>query len=301
MNSKQIEKAIQKNAKKVIAESGISSSRAGNKELSHLATKLSSQSIKSLETAQILGERLGRKIVELSQSANKQHLDRGIIRTLVVTKAVPSVDDLPAEVRADATVSKVSQASKAPMSVKPSSPQKVEPVVQPADEPDAEDNAPAIQVEPEDDRVSETDAIGVVEEAAEDDAPTTQVEPEDDQVSETDAIGVVEEAATEDDAPTTQVEPEDDQVSETDAIGVVEEAATEQEEEEVSEPTEEPMEAMPEEEDAATIESDVVAGTAVAEEQDTEDDTAIVASDAVDELLTEEELDTEEEPATEAV
>ncbi|MGC8713930.1 MAG: hypothetical protein ACP5RH_16190, partial [Leptodesmis sp.] len=91
MDSKNIGKAIRKNAKKVIAESGIGSSRSGNKELSHLVSRLSNQPIGSLENAQVLGARLGEKIVELSKASSKNYLDKGVIRTLVITKAIPSV------------------------------------------------------------------------------------------------------------------------------------------------------------------------------------------------------------------
>ncbi len=297
MNSKQIEKAIQKNAKKVIAESGIGSSRAGNKELSHLATKLSSQPIKSLEAAQVFGERLGKKIVELSQSANKQHLDRGIIRTLVLTKAIPSIDDLPAEIQVAATVSNASQVSKAPTTAKSPSPQKAQPVAPLADKADVEDNVPVVQAELEDEEASKTHDTEVAE------------------AVDTD------EADTEDNAPAVQAELEDEEASKTYDTEVAEAVDTEQEEE-VSEPVEELVEAPQEEDDSETTESDAVTDVAVVEEhdaedstveeQDAEDDTAIVTSDTdetleVEQLDTGEELSTEkglesgEEPATEAV
>jgi hypothetical protein len=171
MNNKQIERAIQKNAKKVIAESGIGSSRAGNKELSHLVTRLSSQPIHNIETAQLLGERLGQKIVELSQRSNKQHLDRGIIHTLVLTKTIPSIEEVSARVPTDVPASNASQASQPSASVKPSiSKQKPEPVVQPAAKSAPEDKAPDIQARTDEEFAPKTEIAQVEEE--------TKTEPE---------------------------------------------------------------------------------------------------------------------------
>ncbi|EKQ71310.1 hypothetical protein OsccyDRAFT_0175 [Leptolyngbyaceae cyanobacterium JSC-12] len=94
--SKTIEKAILKGAKKVIAESGIgSSTRSGNKELSHLITSLSKQPFSTVQVAHQYGESLGHKIVELSQQSNKNYLDGGVIRLLRSQKKLPSLTDLP--------------------------------------------------------------------------------------------------------------------------------------------------------------------------------------------------------------
>ncbi len=94
--SKMIEKAILKGAKKVIAESGIgSSTRSGNKELSHLITSLSKQPFSTVQVAHQYGESLGHKIVELSQQSNKNYLDGGVIRLLRSQKKLPSLTDLP--------------------------------------------------------------------------------------------------------------------------------------------------------------------------------------------------------------
>ncbi len=166
MDSKNIGKAIRKNAKKVIAESGIGSSRSGNKELSHLVTRLSSQDINSLESAQVLGARLGEKIVELSQASSKNHLDKGIIRTLVITKAIPSVADLsPATTPVNVPESKTSQPGKvsSPAESLPSVEQ-VQPPVLPADEPDPEDQTPTIETELVEEISSEVPSTQVIEE-----------------------------------------------------------------------------------------------------------------------------------------
>lgn len=165
MGSKNIGKAIRKSAKKVIVESGIGSSRAGNKELSHLATRLSNQPIHSLESAQLLGERLGEKIVELSQTSSKKYLDKGIIRILVVTKAIPSVDDLPiATAPADGTESKTRQTSKTAVSVESlSSMDKVQPAVLPVDEAILEDETIATEAELIEDADFEIPSAQVIE------------------------------------------------------------------------------------------------------------------------------------------
>ncbi|HIK16375.1 MAG TPA: hypothetical protein IGS53_13980 [Leptolyngbyaceae cyanobacterium M33_DOE_097] len=111
MNSKQVERAIQKSAKKVIIESGLASSRAGNKELRHLASKLATQQTTRLETAQMLGTQLGQMVVEYSQKLNKQHLDAGIVRTISLKKALPASTDLPTEAQTASPVSGGSQAN----------------------------------------------------------------------------------------------------------------------------------------------------------------------------------------------
>lgn len=188
MDSKNIGKAIQKNAKKVIAESGIGSSRAGNKELSHLATRLSNQSISSLESAQLLGERLGEKIVELSKASSKDYLDKGIIRTLVVTKAVPSVDDLPVATAPTATTeSKTRQTSKISSPVESlSSVEHVQPTVLPADEPDSEDGTSATETEFAEDITSEAPSTQVIEETEMEDEDEEDEEDENEELDEED-------------------------------------------------------------------------------------------------------------------
>ncbi|MDX2241750.1 MAG: hypothetical protein NW224_13780 [Leptolyngbyaceae cyanobacterium bins.302] len=130
---KNIEKAIVKGAKKVIAKSGlIPPTQSGNKELNHWATHLSIQSFPDVQAAFQFGESLGQQIVELSQAQNKQHLDGGVIRQLRSQKNVPTI---PA---ASATTASVQSAS-APVTAAPTTePVAVsQPVVQP--EPDGVD------------------------------------------------------------------------------------------------------------------------------------------------------------------
>ncbi|MCU0523419.1 MAG: hypothetical protein MUF72_01180 [Elainella sp. Prado103] len=87
---KQIEKAIEKSAKTVIAANGIyTSTRSGSKELNHLIKRVSSQ-LKSLTAAHEFGEALGRKIVTLSQETKRQNLDQAVIRQLIRLKQLPN-------------------------------------------------------------------------------------------------------------------------------------------------------------------------------------------------------------------
>jgi hypothetical protein len=120
--SKNIERAIVKGAKKVIAESGLDpSTRSGNKELSHWATSLANQSFPSLKSAMAYGESLGQKIVEQSHATSKKHLDQGVIRQLRLHSDLPAIPDVapPAtsakEPKASVSVS-TSQAAAPPVS-----------------------------------------------------------------------------------------------------------------------------------------------------------------------------------------
>lgn len=91
-----IQKAIVKGAKKVIADSGLNqSTRSGNKELSHWATHLAHQPFPSVESAQQYGQALGQKIVERSQTLNRQHLDAGVIRQLRSQQDSPTLSVTP--------------------------------------------------------------------------------------------------------------------------------------------------------------------------------------------------------------
>lgn len=213
MDSKNIGKAIQKSAKKVIAENGIGSSRSGNKELSHLATRLSKQSINSLKSAQLLGERLGEKIVELSQASSKDYLDKGIIRALVVAKAVPSVADLPpATAPVNLPESKTSQTSKvsSPVESLPS----VEPVqsaVLPADEPNIEDETAATEAEFAAEITTEAPSTQVVEETEVEDDEDEEYEDEDEEDEDDDEYEDEENEAAAEllEAPTETIQVED--------------------------------------------------------------------------------------------
>lgn len=94
ISRKQLERMIEKSAKKVIAETGISPSRSGSKELEHLIKRLAAQPFISLEKASQLGEELGQKIVAFSQAIGKQNLDRGVIRQIIVQKQFPTATGL---------------------------------------------------------------------------------------------------------------------------------------------------------------------------------------------------------------
>lgn len=87
ISNKQIERSILKNAKKVIIESGIDpSTRSGNKELDHVVKLLAKQPIDSLTAASKMGEELGQRIVSLSQTMGRTHLDQGVLRQLRLQK-----------------------------------------------------------------------------------------------------------------------------------------------------------------------------------------------------------------------
>ncbi|MBF2079034.1 MAG: hypothetical protein IGR76_11070 [Synechococcales cyanobacterium T60_A2020_003] len=194
MNSKHIERAIEKSAKKAIAEGGLSLSRSGSKELSHLATQLASQSI-TLETAQALGQQLGQKITELSQARNKAYLDKGTIRTLVLTKAVPSIETLSTDTSVK-TVTAKTQASNASSPVPSPVSQKQEPAIaqpvkqvaagaEPASVVETEKEAPSIssQLEVAEEVPLQSESISVVTGMTEDedDTLTASASPDEDE------------------------------------------------------------------------------------------------------------------------
>jgi len=266
MNSKQVERAIQKSAKKVIIESGIASSRAGNKELKHLATKLASQPASRLEAAQMLGTQLGQRIVELSQKSNKQNLDAGIIRLLIRTKAVPSVTDLPTEVLSDASVTVDSQENSIPAAIAPQSqPQKAQPIAQADDEQETESSVSPIETTVTQAADSEIDVQPEADldaEASELSQTSLEVAPEDDVAAVTDS----------DIADTTSTVQESDDEEESDSVALTDS-------------------------DAADISS-------TAQESDDEeesDSVALTDSDAVDTSSTVQESDDEEESIPETV
>jgi len=146
MNSKQVERAIQKSAKKVIIESGLASSRAGNKELRHLATKLATQQTSRLEAAQTLGTQLGQMIVEYSQKLNQPHLDAGVVRAITLKKALPASTDLPAKVQTTSPVSEDSEANGTAQPILPPPlPQAAAPIGQTVDEQEVDNPVPLDQ------------------------------------------------------------------------------------------------------------------------------------------------------------
>ncbi len=97
-SGKVLEKTIKTSIKKAIASNGINTTtRQGNKELKFLIGKIVQHSFDSLEQATNIGEKLGEKIVEISQKQGKQNLDGGLIRQLSHQKELYSLIGLPAE------------------------------------------------------------------------------------------------------------------------------------------------------------------------------------------------------------
>ena len=97
-SSKVLEKTIKTSIKKAIASKGINTTtRQGNKELKFLIGKIAQHSFDSLEQASNVGEKLGEKIVEISQKQGKQNLDGGVIRQLSHQKELYSLIGLPLE------------------------------------------------------------------------------------------------------------------------------------------------------------------------------------------------------------
>ena len=97
-SSKVLEKTIKTSIKKAIASKGINTTtRQGNKELKFLIGKIAQHSFDSLEQATNIGEKLGEKIVEISQKQGKQNLDGGVIRQLSHQKELYSLIGLPVE------------------------------------------------------------------------------------------------------------------------------------------------------------------------------------------------------------
>ena len=96
VSNRQIEKTIKQSVKQVLAQHGlVASTRQGNQELNYLVTRIARQPFSGLEAAQVLGQQLGQKIVELSQAMGRQHLDRRVIQQLVLLKQVPAIERLP--------------------------------------------------------------------------------------------------------------------------------------------------------------------------------------------------------------
>jgi hypothetical protein len=140
LRTKQIEKSIRKGAKKVIVENGIDpSTHQGNKELKFLLKKLSNSPEITVTQAAKLGEDLGQKIVELSHKLGRQHLDRGVIRQLVLQGNLPSVNQLPSQEEPRVSHAKASQGKKpvqeVPLATTAKPKQQLQPAPQPKDVP----------------------------------------------------------------------------------------------------------------------------------------------------------------------
>ncbi|NJR62256.1 MAG: hypothetical protein HC769_27600, partial [Cyanobacteria bacterium CRU_2_1] len=178
INSKQIEKFIEKGTKKVIAESGINlSTRSGNKELHHLIRKVANQPFSSLEAATRFGEELGQKIVELSQKLGKTNLDQGVIRQLILQKEIPAIPEF---------VETQDQSSAAPRSrdvtLKPSSQPAKEP--QPATQSSAESGVAEEESTTEEPELPEESAPTSLVASTEDTEKLEAIEPDDSEEGE---------------------------------------------------------------------------------------------------------------------
>jgi hypothetical protein len=93
--SKEIEKALKKVIKRVMADNGMGPpTLSGNKELNYLIKHLSHQSFPTLDAVQLFGETLAHTIVDLARKRNQERLDGGTIRYLVRQKMMPSMIEL---------------------------------------------------------------------------------------------------------------------------------------------------------------------------------------------------------------
>ncbi|MDJ0615879.1 MAG: hypothetical protein QNJ63_03860 [Calothrix sp. MO_192.B10] len=90
LSNKQLVKVITKTIKKNVALQGINSTtRKGNKELELLVKTVSKKkSFTDLSEAREVGEKLGERIIQVSQQRGKKDLDKGVIRFLVSTGEV---------------------------------------------------------------------------------------------------------------------------------------------------------------------------------------------------------------------
>jgi hypothetical protein len=87
LSANKIEKILQQRVKTVLASKGLHpSTRSGNKELSLFLTKIARAPFETIAQVQAVGEKLGEKIVELSEQGGKQHLDAATVRCLSFQK-----------------------------------------------------------------------------------------------------------------------------------------------------------------------------------------------------------------------
>ena len=78
----QVEKILIKRVKQEIAQSNITSTRSGNKELSFLIKEVVSAPFASEADVQKAGTAIGQKVAEISRQSDKQTLDAGVVRKL---------------------------------------------------------------------------------------------------------------------------------------------------------------------------------------------------------------------------
>lgn len=104
-----VEKILTKSVKQAIAQSNITSTRSGNKELSFLVKEVVSAPFDSEADVEKVGAALGQKITELSQQSDKQNLDAGVIRKLRYRKDWSAEFDIPEALPTEKTSKKNSK------------------------------------------------------------------------------------------------------------------------------------------------------------------------------------------------
>ncbi|MGB3293759.1 MAG: hypothetical protein WBB01_12295 [Phormidesmis sp.] len=107
----QVEKVLTKCVKQEIAQSNITSTRSGNKELGFLVKEVVSAPYDSEAHVRKVGTALGQKIAELSQQSNKQNLDAGVIRKLRYRKDWSAEFDIPVELPTEKGSKKTSKST----------------------------------------------------------------------------------------------------------------------------------------------------------------------------------------------
>ncbi len=95
MSPGQVEKILTKSVKQAIAQSSITSTRSGNKELGFLIKEVIPAPFDSEADVEKVGAALGQKITELCQQNDKQNLDAGVIRQLRYRKDWSAEFDIP--------------------------------------------------------------------------------------------------------------------------------------------------------------------------------------------------------------
>ncbi|MDJ0797123.1 MAG: hypothetical protein QNJ51_09850 [Calothrix sp. MO_167.B12] len=152
LSNKQLVKVITKTIKKNVALQGINpTTRKGNKELELLVKTISNKkSFTDLSEAREVGEKLGERIIQVSQQRGKKDLDKGVIRFLVsngdVLTAIgfskkakptsPQLSDAPAVEPDVATIYTPEPTESEPTSPQPSDAPAVEPDVAAIDTPE---------------------------------------------------------------------------------------------------------------------------------------------------------------------
>ncbi|NEP16051.1 MAG: hypothetical protein F6J97_04010 [Leptolyngbya sp. SIO4C1] len=96
LTSNRVEKSLKQGVKQQLTAAGMRpSTKRGNKELSMLVKRVAQSDFQSVDEVDAASEKLGSKIVELSQASGKQQLDAGTIRKLSLQKGWASMLGLP--------------------------------------------------------------------------------------------------------------------------------------------------------------------------------------------------------------